>query len=1115
MNAIQQKCRPKHQVLVLKCYPRTTKGAVDVKPNSSELSYLLFYATSRRSKIQKIGAFLEKKTASDVWRMRIGNVQVTLGILAALVEKSPKDVALIAPCVLRVLELVLRSDDITMVESSLHTFEAFCEHHDATSLFADHEYFRQYQSVVRSYAQLASPRRVPAKGGPVSRPVQMRWRNAGLEAVRCVATADALSSIVGRQIDVIVPMVLENLPADDPDFLDILLDRVEAEERSDAEKLPRRRTSVVAVRTPDAAGDTNPLALSGTALDVDRIADEDIGVLAMQCLKSIFVVPNRAQVHAATASLLAFILQRVAEGETVEFDEDARTDPPWAIKMYGVVARWAPVRDRYVILLASLETMMKTPLGEDSLRQHLALTALMQSLLQSDINLIGLSVMDVLLNLVKQIKKLFQLHGGSGHDSQSDDKSDVEKEGTSHSRRKHLLQGLERCIGDLATHIYYADQVTDMVSALVGRLKPGRSSSISSMTQVDKLEAVENGDPTSSAAQLSGSQSPSVDSYFSFRAGRSSALRVIKGILLVANNRSGVNGNKGLSRNRVPITVWDGTQWLLRDPDGHVRMAYVDALSTWLDRETMRADSNVRHDAPVRRRSSVLPGRDLATARRTVSSASKGERRPREPRCHFLPLLHLAIYDSALQFVDFDNDIALMHSLLSELVFRLGVNAARFGIPMIYRLQEDVQDFEQPIHKVRIAALCHAYFWALSEKFDFESSVVGRAIHNEIRRRRTKGFWIEGLHIPPPTPDQIGRPGIARPLPGWDPSTLEREALLPFDDRISLVECIAVSYRESNLSPPASPAVSPGRVPKTPALGSSTSPAPDAAHAQELPGLFRESMLVDWSRDSVLAALAKDKTESLHGSRPGTTGTNPNRLTINTAGLNGNNAHHQSSPYGSMRRTRPQSAQVYGDHLRPTMKPRKGSMRSGLSPSVSASSQAAIASIEQLKLILSGDATAQTAGIPGVDDDSDDSLVSFEYCPSEVSFRPDAQVQPPSGEEGHGRTASGSLGGPLTSNPTRDTESGVDSVDVPPVPPLPKLSTLSTKGGMPLADISVHNNASRPSRRLASRGTDSLKARSVRSRDDGGKGLDLQELLRGIDSRSCEGSLGNLAKPPY
>ena len=74
MNAIQQKCRPKHQVLVLKCFPPTARGTVDVKPNSSELSYLLFYASSRRSKIQKVGQFLEKKTASDVWRLRIGYV---------------------------------------------------------------------------------------------------------------------------------------------------------------------------------------------------------------------------------------------------------------------------------------------------------------------------------------------------------------------------------------------------------------------------------------------------------------------------------------------------------------------------------------------------------------------------------------------------------------------------------------------------------------------------------------------------------------------------------------------------------------------------------------------------------------------------------------------------------------------------------------------------------------------------------------------------------------------------------------------------------------------------------------------------------------------------------
>ena len=74
MHAMRQSCRPKHQTLILKCYPRFQKTAVDVNPNSSELSYLLYYASTRRSKLQKVGAFLEKRTTSDVWRGRIGYV---------------------------------------------------------------------------------------------------------------------------------------------------------------------------------------------------------------------------------------------------------------------------------------------------------------------------------------------------------------------------------------------------------------------------------------------------------------------------------------------------------------------------------------------------------------------------------------------------------------------------------------------------------------------------------------------------------------------------------------------------------------------------------------------------------------------------------------------------------------------------------------------------------------------------------------------------------------------------------------------------------------------------------------------------------------------------------
>lgn len=78
MNAVRQKLRPKHQVLILKCYPKFQKNVQEVKPNSSELSYLLFYASTRRSKLLKVGAFLEKKAAADVYKGKIGYVKSTV-----------------------------------------------------------------------------------------------------------------------------------------------------------------------------------------------------------------------------------------------------------------------------------------------------------------------------------------------------------------------------------------------------------------------------------------------------------------------------------------------------------------------------------------------------------------------------------------------------------------------------------------------------------------------------------------------------------------------------------------------------------------------------------------------------------------------------------------------------------------------------------------------------------------------------------------------------------------------------------------------------------------------------------------------------------------------------
>ncbi|POS71668.1 hypothetical protein DHEL01_v209936 [Diaporthe helianthi] len=1124
MQSIQQKCRPKHQVLVLKCYPRTNKTTIGVKPNSSELSYLLFYLISRKTKINKVGEFLEKKTASDVWHQRIGNVQVTLQILEALIEKSPKDLPLFARFVLKILDLILRSNDITLVESSLPTFDAFCANHDASSLFADQVYLRQYESVIQQYASVASTREQQGKNQP-SKPVAVRWRNAGLEAIKSVASSDALSSVAGRQLEVIVPMILENLWTGNEDFLDVLLQRANMEDKVNTDHLLKRRNSNATVHTTETGGDPNPIALSGTAGDVDKLAEEETGVLAIQCLKQIFVVPNRQQMHTATTALLKFIEERVQQDETVVRTSSGQ-DSGWAIHLFGLVSRWAPMQERYVILVTAMDTMIRMQLKEETLRQHIVLTAMIGSLLRSDVNLIGLSVMDIMLGLVQHMRRLVQMPG--------DPTSGAKKE---------LLGRIQQTMGDLATHVYYNEQIIDMVSALLLRLKPAKNA-----PTANSAAQGEQTDTDTKASDDQHSESP-----FFLTIAKLTALKAVKGILKIANPKVKMNGSISLSRYPVPMEKWEGTQWLLKDADGEVRKAYVDALLTWLDRETRKTDLIAKDDL----RSGLQPEPATPTdARRARSAASYRDRPSKKSKSRFLHLLHIAIYDNALQYLDFDSDVVLLHVLLTKLVNRLGVNAVRFGLPMVFRLQEDIQDAETPLQKVRLGSLCHGYFWVLTEKFDFDASFVGRAIQNEIIRRRTKQLWVDGVQVPAPPLEKCGMPGMVSQQSKISQQEAESEALLPFDDRLSLVDCICTSYQEATLSPPTSPAGSPGRTFSQPILSATGSMISPTENEREMPASFKEAMLFDWSRETAIATVqAASKSASLNGSRAGTNGTHRNRLGLNGALANGHKEFGQHTPAGSNHDVRPRSQPAPGGgRLAPLQtRARKSSVRSGLSrnPGISTPEEGTT-SVSQMKKILSGEMAAPplTAGARDVSS-SEDSLVSYDMSTSEVSFSPPPATAQSSGaptdtsSPSHSRMRSMSQGrerrgsdgaslGPLNSNPPSESgpilDEEADSEGVPPVPPLPSDFTGAPHPAPQTAtkDYATSLEFSSPhslpplknpkQRSVKSRGGDRVRSStwsSIHSQDEALPTMDLQSLLKGIDSRVGEGSLGNVSRPPY
>jgi hypothetical protein len=1066
-----------------------------------------------------------------VWKGSTGSVQVTLQIVRALVEKCPRDLPLYAGAVLRILRTILSSSDVTMVEESVPTFEALCAHQDPAALAADQDYIKQYDEIVQLYAQFAAKDSPKAGKTPVSWPVAIRYRKAGLQALKAVASSESLASETGRQLAVVIPVILLNIHAESGAYLTRLERRETQKDEHEKEQALRRRQSVSTARTDeDDGGDA--IAASGTTEDADKLAEEEVGVLALQALRNIFQGVNRGQLRLATSAVLRFI------GTHVKSSHQCTSDTSnWATTLMATICAWAPVQDRYAILVEAVETLVRSPIIEDDLERQFALATVIDHLLASTINFIGLSVMDVLIGLISHTLLLLQLGGpGSSIMPHHQQTTSVvsEKDLTDPDNAKklagvvmevvkepsqprfRLLGTVQKCMADLATHVYYTDQISDMVEAILSRLKPSRMSSISSTA-----EAIENPTGTIDAVVDSASlqEKTHVDRFFSFETARITALESVKDIIKTANTRRPDGSSASVSRSKVGVSAWEGTQWLLRDPSGKVRKAYVDAVVIWLSLEKKKQDLKIVDNYKKKEK-----GKDSdkgALARRAVSNASQKERIPKsgKGRDTFLPLLHLAVYENALYYVDSEEDYLLLHLLLTTLVNRLGVNAIRSGLPMIMRLQEDIATIDDPGTKIRVGSLVHGYLWALSMALDFEVSSVGRSLHNEISRRTSKGLWVKSIRVPPVPVDRIEtpHPNPIR-LPG---TTVQLEALNPFDNREALVEKISEGYSSSLYSPPSSPPGSPGRSmsmsSSIPAIHQPT----NVKAAPQLPYKIREELLAEWSRDLCLTTNTKDSSSaSMTGSRSGTQYTKNNYLGVNIP--NGGLDSSSNSPVPSPRRaqSRPPST-AYG------LVNRLGSPHGNSSPSRtpgSSSSQRSTVRVDDLKRALSGSGphapkTSYSQRAPSQrfrtsnerDSSASDSLVSV-HSLSDASFLTMDPAEVPHLRRSNGggeatlaatltprpQTANSMVGPTAASHNHAHTahDKAFATSGVPPVPPIP--DSLRDKSTSPTS-MTESQDFARP--KTAPNGSVVKKGNSVRSGVNRGRSGDRRQRGSEVQSK--------------
>ncbi|KAF3390657.1 Protein efr3 [Penicillium rolfsii] len=1042
MESVRQSCRPRHQVLTLKCFPKYQKGVSEVIPNPSELSYLLYYASTRRSKLTKVGAFLEKKVAKDVWRRRLGNVQVALHILTALIEKVPRELPIYARYVLSVIDTVLRSNDISMVEESIATFETFCRHQDIAIISADQALANKYREVIRTYASFADPSSQTYSPAKLSPPVAIRWRNAGLRAIKGIVSSESLAADGGTSLNIILPVILDNLYSPDEDVLIPLKAKLRETDDGERDAARLRRLSVATVHTVDTAEGDPALAAQSTA-DADRQAEMDARLLALRCLEQIIVSgSNRGQIRIAATVIMRFIAnKRFPRSATREKSSGiSLQDGNWATSLIELIATWCPVQVRFVILITAMDILHESTPQEDALESSFTILSVVDWLLKSPVNMIGLSVMDILLGLMRYISDLLSPTGGAEGDAENNGDANAHSAVSISPRRRALISLLEQCIGNLATHNYYGDQVGDMMRTILRRFKATpnyESAAQSSLATVHETRVVSMAPPSTEAEQTNGEKAH-VET-FSHAAAKLTALKAVKAILIVANLRAPASMKGSESRNQVGIEVWEGTQGLLRDSDPDVRHAYADAFLSWLQLETNKQDlkaqsDTAKHVKPASKRDSEAL--DKTTSRRSTSApGNQREKAPLAVQTNFLRLLHLVIYDAALDRPAVGSEVLVLHLLLATLVENLGVNAAQFGLPMVLKLQDDLftsVDLASFAARVNIGSLVHGYLLALAEKFNLESTHAGVEIRNEIEKRQSKGQWFTKIKVPP-----TGLDGIAMDEKALDEDPTQSITLTPFRDLDGLVNGIDEAYRQTISSPPQSPLNSLARGFNFPVLNH----IPAAQTSQQengLPSSVKDCMLSSWSRESCLAAIEKEsiKTASLSGSRGGTMARNSHFNSM----ANGSPVGSAMDQHGPMSvpdiSYTPEPSSGRGSPVRVTELRRVLSVntesnlrrRSPLRGQVDASNISLISSGSES--MVSGDYSVSEMEPDAVSTMQDEAQHTYEDGGAETPRANASAVALPSTDQGQDSTLS------------RQT-----SYDVPPVPPIP--AGLSIPGGFP------------------------------------------------------------------
>ncbi|KAJ3188490.1 Protein EFR3 B [Irineochytrium annulatum] len=488
-----------HVSLVNSTFP--TDPGEGIAPRSSNLSKLLFYASSRPQKLGKVGAYLERRLKVDMRRNRTGYVYVSLDITNALIDHCRTHINSISKNILRMIADVLSIADPDLYLHATATFVNFAYVNSPDS-FGDREFADLFTKLVHRFCELATA----DSSDPLA---QQKMHLSGLRAIKAVVSATSplpTSPLFDAYASRIVPACLNNI-------------RNKRKQKSSTSRIDAFNRDPLLSAGPSSSSPAQrylPASSSSSSYAfTHRVHTTRYHASTADALLTDATLDDSAEsALSSLASRCSAIALRSLLGHALRFlDAHASWSwPDYSLHAIAVLAQGAQTQHRVVLLTGLMDRLAELDGGGNGPGSGYAaqdggvtLALAVGQLIERGGPAVGVAALEVLSGLVKQLQLSVARHGfrdpggafggpapvaraeeteddddgcgggggpGSPRTRCTDTSSSATDMGPGPLEAAGAFQAaLIACIGALARSVEYPEQLNDVLTFLVNRLR--------------------------------------------------------------------------------------------------------------------------------------------------------------------------------------------------------------------------------------------------------------------------------------------------------------------------------------------------------------------------------------------------------------------------------------------------------------------------------------------------------------------------------------------------------------------------------------------------------------------------------------------------------------------